>query len=875
LVLRIRDRWRVKAFADVSCLNGVVCKIARAAPLVVLICGLVTISSAGRLNAQVFDVTNGNASGPGSLAQALSDANASGAAATIQIDVTTVNLSRILEPVNSTQLTTTVGGSQIILPSSSGDPAVVSFAPNASQFTIGNGVTLRNDTTNGIYANNVGMTITVNGGVLTGGVADGIQTAGSANIIVGPTGIIHSAGGSAIRELGGIGGMVQIYIAPGGMVISDSQPAISVQDGSYSLVVAGSLSGTSAITGGIDLVSLELRPGFQINGIFPTASGALILGGSGSGNFDVSRLGPGAQFLGFSTLAKNGDSTWTLMGTTNYTGTTTVNQGTLIVNGSLASSILTTVNAGGTLGGNGTLGNTTINRGALAPGNSIGTLTVQGSLVFTAASSYMVEVSPAAADRVNVTGGAALGGATVYASFATGAYAARQYTIVNAAGGISGTFNSVVNTNLPSGFKSTLSYDVTNAYLNLVLDYGAVGGLTGNQQNVANTLTNFFNSTGGIPFVFGALTPAGLTQAAGETATGSQQTTFNAMTQFITTLLDPFIGGRSDTPASTPGAIPFAEEGDASNAYASTGRRRTDAEREAYAAIYRKAPMRETYDPRWSVWASGFGGSQTTSGTTAMGSNDATSRVFGMAAGADYIFSPRSIAGFALAGGGTNFSVVNGGTGRSDLFQAGVFVRHAVGSAYISGALAYGWQDITTDRTVTIAGVDRLRAQFNANAFSSRVEGGYRFVTPWMGVTPYAAAQFTTFDLPAYAEQVLSGANNFALAYAAKSVTASRSELGIRSDKSFAMQDSILTLRGRAAWAHDYNNDRNIGATFQTLPGASFVVNGAAQASDSALATASAEIRWLNGVSLAASFEGEFSQTTTSYAGKGVARYAW
>ena len=177
-----------------------------------------------------------------------------------------------------------------------------------------------------------------------------------------------------------------------------------------------------------------------------------------------------------------------------------------------------------------------------------------------------------------------------------------------------------------------------------------------------------------------------------------------------------------------------------------------------------------------------------------------TSRVFGVAAGADYIFSPRTVAGFALAGGGTSFSVVNGGTGRSDLFQAGAFVRHAVGSGHISGALAYGWQDITTDRTVTIAGVDHLRAQFNANAFSGRVEGGYRFVTPWMGVTPYAAGQFTTFDLPAYAEQVLSGANTFALAYGARSVTASRSELGVRTDKSFAMQDSILTLRGRAAW---------------------------------------------------------------------------
>jgi uncharacterized protein with beta-barrel porin domain len=144
-----------------------------------------------------------------------------------------------------------------------------------------------------------------------------------------------------------------------------------------------------------------------------------------------------------------------------------------------------------------------------------------------------------------------------------------------------------------------------------------------------------------------------------------------------------------------------------------------------------------------------------------------------------------------------------------------------------------------------------------------------------MGITPYAAGQFTTFDLPAYAEQALVGTNTFALAYDAKSVTASRSELGLRSDKSFAMQDGIFTLRGRAAWAHDFNTDRIIGATFQTLPGASFVVGGAAQAHDAALVTASAEMKWLNGWSAAATFEGGFSSVTTSYAGKGVMRYSW
>ncbi|MGY4329352.1 uncharacterized protein with beta-barrel porin domain [Bradyrhizobium sp. LB7.2] len=76
--------------------------------------------------------------------------------------------------------------------------------------------------------------------------------------------------------------------------------------------------------------------------------------------------------------------------------------------------------------------------------------------------------------------------------------------------------------------------------------------------------------------------------------------------------------------------------------------------------------------------------------------------------------------------------------------------------------------------------MDQLRARFNANAFSGRAESGDRFVTPWMGVTPYAAGQFTTFDLPAYAEQAIACANTFALAYGAKDVTASRSELGVR-----------------------------------------------------------------------------------------------
>jgi uncharacterized protein with beta-barrel porin domain len=501
-------------------------------------------------------------------------------------------------------------------------------------------------------------------------------------------------------------------------------------------------------------------------------------------------------------------------------------------------------------------------------------MTVNGTLSFASGSTYAININPTASSFANVTGTATLGGATVNAVYANGSYVARKYTILTA-GNVNGSFGSLVNSNLPTNFSTSLSYDTKNAYLNLALNFtptsdpassgsGApsFGSLNANQQNVGNALTNFFNTTGGIPLVFGALTPAGLSQVSGETATGTQQTTFNAMTQFMGVMTDPFIDGRGN------GGAPQAQ---AASGYAST--QDSGAARDAF-AMFNKAPV-ATFEQRWSTWIAGFGGSQTTDGNATLGSNSATSRVYGTAVGADYRFSPDTIAGFSLAGGGTNFSVANAGTGHSDLFQAGAFVRHTVGPVYLSAALAYGWQDVTTDRTVTVAGIDQLRARFNANARSGRVESGYRFVTPVMAVTPYAAGQFTTFDLPSYAEGVLSGTSAFALSYGAKSVTDARSELGVRTDKSWALQDQVLTLRGRVAWAHDYDPDRSIGATFQTLPGASFVVNGAAQASDSALTTASAEINWMNGWSAAATFEGEFSDVTRSYAGKGVVRYAW
>ena len=627
--------------------------------------------------------------------------------------------------------------------------------------------------------------------------------------------------------------------------------------------------------------SLTLGPGSAIQGlVFGAGTGTFQLGGTGKDTFDLGLIG--VQYTGFSTFNKVDSSNWTVTGIgAQYWN---VLGGTLTVNGTITGLVI--VDNGATLAGTGTVGATFLINGAtLAPGlpTALGILTVNDILRFCNCTFYDVKVTSGGSDLTQVVAGALFAGwanleGTVRVASLNNTYKFNSpYTILTAQGGFdlglgATQFNSLVT---PTGINGVLSYTTTDVNLTLVSALGQLSGLNINQRNVANALDGAFNS-GGISGALGAIfngnVPFNLTQASGETATGSQQATFDAMNLFLSVITDPFVAGRGGVGGST-GAVPFADENGA-NAYAAN---RVGTAHDAFAKFVTKADVarNDLMDSRWSVWGSAYGGGSNTSGHVGLGSQAATARAFGFAAGADYRISPDTLAGFALSGGGTNFSVAGFGTGRSDLFQAGAFVRRNFGQAYITAAAAYGWQDVTTDRTVTVAGVDRLRAEFNANAWSGRVEGGYRFATPWMGITPYAAGQFTTYSLPAYAEQVLAGNNTFALNYAAKSVTASRTELGLRTDKSYAMQNGVLTLRGRAAWAHDFNTDRNVTALFQTLPGASFVVNGAAQAHDSALVTGAAEMKWLNGFSLAGIFEGQFSNVTNSYAGKGIARYSW
>src|SRR5262249_8726844 len=115
----------------------------------------------------------------------------------------------------------------------------------------------------------------------------------------------------------------------------------------------------------------------------------------------------------------------------------------------------------------------------------------------------------------------------------------------------------------------------------------------------------------------------------------------------------------------------------------------------------------------------------------------------------------------------------------------------------------------------------------------------------------------------------------FGLTYAAMNATDTRGEFGARFDGLTTMNGLPMILRARLAWAHDWVSNPALTAVFQSLPGSSFVVNGAALPRDSALASAGAELKLNAKWSLLGKFDGQFANGSQTYGGTGTLRYTW
>jgi MYXO-CTERM domain-containing protein len=115
-------------------------------------------------------------------------------------------------------------------------------------------------------------------------------------------------------------------------------------------------------------------------------------------------------------VAKNDAGKWILTGLNTYTGTTAVNGGTLLVNGSHTGGGAYTVAAGATLGGAGSIAANITSTGIVSPGNNAATagpLAVTGNVTMNAGSTTLIEIGGTTAgqfDELNINGSLAAGG---------------------------------------------------------------------------------------------------------------------------------------------------------------------------------------------------------------------------------------------------------------------------------------------------------------------------------------------------------------------------------------------------------------------------------------------------------------------------------
>ena len=296
--------------------------------------------------------------------------------------------------------------------------------------------------------NGTGLTVTTGETASVTGNQIGIFATSSGS---GPLTIVAN-GDVTGRQMAGInahagGGSIGITIGLASNVTSNgtgsSSFAIQTSGGPSSATIAGTLNGGAAGAIQFDQSAalndrLELQPGAVVNGKVLAGPGTdtLVLGGEGEASFDVGAIGAGLQYQSFETFLKEDESHWILTGSNTSITDWAVTGGVLSVDATMPNTLFTVNNA--TLGGSGIIGGF-IGTGGLmvAPGNSIGTLTSHGNVVFGPSSTFEVEANAAGqADKLVVNGTVNLTGSVLRVLAEAGSYKPKtEYVIIDNDGG--------------------------------------------------------------------------------------------------------------------------------------------------------------------------------------------------------------------------------------------------------------------------------------------------------------------------------------------------------------------------------------------------------------------------------------------------------
>lgn len=543
---------------------------------------------------------------------------------------------------------------------------------------------------------------------------------------------------------------------------------------------------------------------------------------AGGGTIDVdvpaNKVTMAQVISGTGSFTKAGAGTLDLTGTNTYTGETVVKAGRLAVNGTIASSTLTTVRDGGTLGGNGTVGNLLIaSGGTVAPGNSIGQLNVTGNVTFEAGSIYEAEVaSNGQADLLKATGSITIDSGSRLSIAANSNYRLMtSYQLLAADLGITGQFGSVA-----SDF----------AFLSPDLTYSASGiSLRVNRNGLgfasAGTTTNRKAAAGGIESLGGgnALYDAVLSLNA--------STADQAFRQVSGEIYPSIVGALAEDSRFVRDAVE---------------QRLSGAEDAARAAGQAGASG-------YQAWSQGFGSKGSMEGS---GVDTLDRSTGGLLMGADGLLSDDLRLGFFGGYGRSSFSE-DGQSAEADAdsYLLGVYGSTALDALRLSFGGSLGLSSVKADRDVAFSSFsDSLHSDYTAATAQIFGEAAYRVDLGEAVIEPFAGLAQVHVSTDGFRED--GGAAALSVDDDAYDLT--YTNIGLRAATSVEVGGATVHLKGEAAWRHALG-DVTPEASMALAGGSGFAVQGASVNRDAAVVKAGIDVDLAEDSSVFLNYVGEFA----------------
>ena len=691
-----------------------------------------------------------------------------------------------------------------------GGSNAVAMLPTGTHTVTNSGVIQSNDSGYGTGVAIGGGTVTNNASGSILGAYNGIWATRSTQIT--NDGLIEASlaagSGSAIElDAGG-------SVANSGTIRSNSTNGT---DAGISFTGAGSVtnSGTIESLGGGRAIlfrgsgehSLILDTGSVLGGAVQGGSGAdhLVLMGSGSETLD--------RFTSFETLDVQGVA-WSLDGAGGFSSSADLSSGSLSIEGELTSPTFA-VASGAVLGGNGTIVANVTNNGDIAPGDLIGTLTINGDYIQAAGSTYTVETDQSpAADLIDVSGTATIeGGSGVEVVTAPGLYdVGHRYTILSAGGGVSGTFSTLTDDAPFTDFA--LAYDANDVYLDVTRSSVGFEDIaeTANQSHVAVSVEEL----------------------------GSGNAVF-----------DPILSLDDDGARQAFDLL-------SGDAFASTRTALFEDSRYIRNAVLGRLVKRDAAQGQFSGWVEAFGDKGRTDGDGNAATLDRD--VHGIVLGEDAVLAPGFQFGVAGAYRHDAFDVNerNASSG-IDSFELAVYGGFERQNLSLRAGVASSWHHVSSLRAVDYPGFSgATNAAYHGNTLQAFGEAAYRIGRGQAEIEPFGQVG----DIRVRTEGFSEAGSAAALTVARSTADGWFSILGVRGAVPVGAAEAHATV----GWRHAYGDLTPVSALSFRSGGAAFEVTGAGSPRDQAVVQAGFDFEVTPTARLSLSYDGQFGSGSYDHA---------